>query len=57
MEDIEDKGISISLRTPTFDDEKHAKFCCAAHAAAALTKLAEDRHETLAATPRRWKSV
>ena len=50
LEPIGDKGVIVSLRTPTFDEEKRAGYCCAAHAAAALTRLALDRREPTAET-------
>jgi hypothetical protein len=59
LEEIGDLGIIVTLRTPTFDEEKQAKFCCAAHAQAALTRLMLDRKEPLAnlpvQIPRRWR--
>jgi hypothetical protein len=55
LEPIGDKGVVVSLRTPTFDDEKRAGYCCASHAAAALQRLAMDRKEPVAELPRRWR--
>lgn len=55
LEQIGEKGVVVSLKTPTFDAEKRAGFCCAAHAAAALSRLALDRKEEIAETPRLWR--
>lgn len=60
MEEIGDKGITVTLRTPTFDGEKQAKFCCAFHAALSLGKLARERNEDIdpaAPAPTRWRST
>jgi hypothetical protein len=38
-------GVVVSLHSV---DKSRAVFCCAAHAAAALTRLAEKRNETVA---------
>lgn len=55
LEDIGEAGVVVTLRSPTPDDEKQAKFCCASHAAAALQRLALDRRELPATTPRHWR--
>lgn len=52
---VGEDGIVVTLRTRTFDGEKRAIFCCAAHAAASLTKLAMDRREMPVDTPSRWR--
>lgn len=66
LNEIGDAGVSVALRTATFDEEKQAKFCCAAHAAASLLRLAISRKEAPEETaitgngapiPNRWKSV
>jgi hypothetical protein len=46
-------GMVVSLHSV---DKSRAVFCCAAHAAAALTRLAEKRNETVAKTPRYWRA-
>ena len=55
LEDIGEKGVMVSLKTPTSYGEQRAGFCCVAHAAAALSKLAMDRGEEWAATPLQWR--
>lgn len=55
LEPIGEKGVMVSLKTETFDGEKRAGYCCAAHAAAALSKLATDRKEELVPTPLQWR--
>jgi hypothetical protein len=55
LEDIGDKGVIVTLRTPTFADEKRAGFCCASHAASALMRLSMDRKEQVVELPSRWR--
>jgi hypothetical protein len=55
LETVEGKGIVVSLKTATFDGESRAIFCCAAHAAASLLRLAADRDESTAELPRTWR--
>jgi hypothetical protein len=50
-----ENGVAITLRTPTFDGDTKAEFCCASHAAVALYRLGKDRGEPVAEIPRRWK--
>ena len=54
---VQAAGVTVSLKYPTSFDEVRAVFCCAAHAAAALTCLATQRGETVPETPRSWKSA
>jgi hypothetical protein len=49
-------GVVVSLHRQDDDAESRAVFCCAAHAAAALTRLAEKRNETVAKTPQHWRA-
>jgi len=39
-------GIVVSLKTPTYDGEKRAIYCCALHASLALLRLSIDRRES-----------
>lgn len=55
VEQVEGKGIVVSLKTATFDGESRAIFCCAAHAAASLLRLAADRAESTAEVPCTWR--
>jgi hypothetical protein len=55
LETVEDNGIVVSLKTATVDGESRAIFCCAAHAAASLLRLAADRGEASAELPRTWR--
>jgi len=59
LEQVSDKhGISVTLRTKTFDGEQRAIYCCAAHAAAALMRLALDRREPeQVEIPSRWRTT
>jgi hypothetical protein len=45
LEEIGEKGVIVTLKTPTFDEEKRAGYCCASHAASALIRLSMDRKE------------
>lgn len=54
LESIGDAGVSVSLRTKTSYEEKRAFFCCAAHAAASLIRLASDRKEEIPKIPLQW---
>jgi hypothetical protein len=45
LEEIGEKGVIVTLKTPTFDEEKRAGYCCASHAASALMRLSMDRKE------------
>ena len=54
---VGDAGVTVTLKTPTSFDETRAVFCCAAHAASSLLKLAADRREKVPETPRSWKSA
>jgi hypothetical protein len=55
LNDIGKDGIIVSLRRKTSYDEARAGFCCAAHAAASLLRLAHDRNEEPVETPNRWR--
>jgi hypothetical protein len=59
LELVGDDGIVVTLKTATFDGEKRAIYCCAAHAAGALSRLAADRGLKLDAgaivIPQRWR--
>lgn len=57
MKEIGSDGLIVTLKTETFYGEKRAGFCCAAHAAGALTRLAMDRDELTEklAIPARWR--
>ena len=55
LEDIGPNGITVTLKTETFMGEKRAGFCCAAHASAALARLATDRKEELPPYPTTWR--
>lgn len=55
LEDIGDKGVTITLKTPDSYDDKRAGYCCVAHAVVALSRLALDRHETVPEIPKLWK--
>jgi hypothetical protein len=57
LEPVGDLGVTVSLKTATYDGEKRAVFCCAAHAAASLSKLADDRGEDWVATPLEWRTT
>lgn len=62
IEDVGTEGVVVSLKTATFDGEKHAVFCSAAHAAMSLTKLAIDRKEITDYIPpfylpRQWRTT
>ena len=57
LEYLGDAGVTVSLKRPTPHDETRAVYCCAAHAAAALQRLAADRLEPVPETPRSWKSA
>jgi hypothetical protein len=50
-----ENGVVVTLRTKTSYDETKAQFCCAAHASAALFRLAMDRGEAAVDIPRTWK--
>jgi hypothetical protein len=45
LEEIGEKGVIVTLKTPTFDEERRAGYCCASHAASALVRLSMDRKE------------
>jgi|tagenome__1003787_1003787.scaffolds.fasta_scaffold20135535_2 hypothetical protein len=57
LETVGDAGVTVTLKTATFQDEKRAFFCSAACAAAALIRLTLDRRENVQEIPRRWKSA
>lgn len=72
LNEVEEQGIVVSLKTPTWDDEKRGIYCCALHASLALLRLAMDRKEqsgqvirqkleaadpALDFVPRRWRTT
>lgn len=50
-------GIVVSLHRQDDENKRRAVFCCAAHAAASLARLAEDRYEPVVELPRRWRVI
>ena len=55
LEVVGELGVTVSLKTPTFDSESRAIYCCAAHAVAALQALANARKELPVEIPARWR--
>lgn len=59
LEPIGEDGVVVSLRRKTYNDSSRAGFCCAAHAAAALHRLAMLRGEQdkleASPIPARWR--
>lgn len=55
LEVIGERGVTVTLRTVTPNDERRAVYCCAAHAAASLLRLAEKRSEPVVDMPTYWK--
>jgi hypothetical protein len=52
---VGEKGVTVTLKSPDYYDNSRGVYCCAAHAAAALLRLAFNRHESPVETPSRWK--
>lgn len=52
LEDVGERGLTVSLKTPTFGGEVRAIYCCASHAAMGLARLAVDRKEAIPAVIR-----
>jgi hypothetical protein len=57
LEDCGETGIVVSLHTPDSNDKRRAVFCCAAHAAASLTRLVADRGEAVVEIPHFWRVI
>lgn len=57
LNEVGEDGLTVSLKRETVDGEKRAVFCCAAHAAASLRRLAADRGEEQCSMPRAWRTT